>query len=63
MDRAITEVCLYWIPLGAGGRVVRWNGRLYEAVVAHSNSLVAWLLARTGHDMTAISPPHALQHG
>lgn len=25
---------LYWIPLGAGGHVVRWNGLLYEAVVA-----------------------------
>jgi len=25
---------LYWLPLGAGGHVVRWNGRLYEAVVA-----------------------------
>jgi len=25
---------LYWIPLGAGARVVRTSGRLYEAVVA-----------------------------
>ncbi|MGY2875812.1 hypothetical protein ACVW00_003002 [Marmoricola sp. URHA0025 HA25] len=23
-------VDLYWLPLGAGGHVVRWNGRLYE---------------------------------
>ena len=28
------SVDLYWLPLGAGGHVVRWNGRLYEAVVA-----------------------------
>jgi len=29
-------VDLYWIPLGAGagGAVVRWSGRLYEAVAA-----------------------------
>jgi hypothetical protein len=29
-------VDLYWIPLGAGagGGIVRWNGRLYEAVAA-----------------------------
>jgi hypothetical protein len=29
-------VYLYWIPLGAGagGAVVRWSGRLYEAVAA-----------------------------
>ena len=30
------RVDLYWIPLGAGagGELVRWSGRLYEAVVA-----------------------------
>jgi hypothetical protein len=28
------KVLLYWLPLGAGGHVVRWNGRLYEAVAA-----------------------------
>lgn len=27
-------VDLYWLPLGAGGRFVRRNGRLYEALVA-----------------------------
>ena len=27
-------VDLLWLPLGAGGRVVRWNGRVYEAVSA-----------------------------
>ena len=26
-------VDLYWLPLGAGGRFVRTNGRIYEAVV------------------------------
>lgn len=25
---------LYWLPLGAGGHVVRFNGRVYEAVAA-----------------------------
>jgi hypothetical protein len=28
---------LYWLPLGAGGRSVRLNGRAYEAVVATSH--------------------------
>jgi hypothetical protein len=28
------SVLLYWLPLGAGGRSVRANGRLFEAVVA-----------------------------
>jgi hypothetical protein len=27
-------VDLYWLPLGAGGHFVRFNGRVYEAVVA-----------------------------
>jgi hypothetical protein len=27
-------VDLYWIPLGAGGRFVRSNGRIYEAIAA-----------------------------
>ncbi|HVU72708.1 MAG TPA: hypothetical protein VHE83_07090 [Mycobacteriales bacterium] len=31
---AETAVLLYWLPLGAGGRSVRWNGRMYERVVA-----------------------------
>ena len=25
---------LFWLPLGAGGHVVRWNGRAYEAAAA-----------------------------
>jgi hypothetical protein len=27
-------VDLYWLPLGAGGHSVRWNGRIFEWVVA-----------------------------
>ena len=27
-------VDLYWIPLGAGGRSVRFNGKVYEALIA-----------------------------
>ena len=27
-------VDLYWLPLGAGGHCVRWNGRVYEGVAA-----------------------------
>ena len=28
------SVDLYWIPLGAGGHVVRLNGKVYEAITA-----------------------------
>ena len=37
---------LYWLPLGAGGHFVRWNGRVYE-----------WMLARREH-----RPPANLFH-
>lgn len=29
-----TGIDLYWLPLGAGGHSVRWNGRIFEAVAA-----------------------------
>jgi hypothetical protein len=29
-----SRIDLFWLPLGAGGRSVRWNGRLFEAVTA-----------------------------
>jgi hypothetical protein len=35
------RVDLYWLPLGAGGVVVRWNGRVYEACVARRDRRVA----------------------
>jgi hypothetical protein len=31
---ATASVELYWIPLGAGGRSVRFNGRVFEAIAA-----------------------------
>jgi hypothetical protein len=37
MREAATDesgIDLYWLPLGAGGRSVRWNGRLFEAAMA-----------------------------
>jgi hypothetical protein len=29
------QVLLYWLPLGAGGRSIGWNGRVFEHLVAH----------------------------
>jgi hypothetical protein len=31
---ATGSIDLYWLPLGAGGRSVRWNGRIYEALAS-----------------------------
>lgn len=33
-DRPLAWLDLYWLPLGAGGRFVRWNGRVYERCLA-----------------------------
>jgi hypothetical protein len=33
-------VDLYWIPLGAGGRSVRFNGRVYEALIAAAHRVL-----------------------
>ena len=32
---------LYWLPLGAGGRSVRWNGRVLEAVASRRDGRAA----------------------
>lgn len=34
MRPRFAAVDLYWLPLGAGGHSVRWNGRVFEWVVA-----------------------------
>ena len=34
LDEPEPGIDLYWLPLGAGGRSVRLNGRVYEAVAA-----------------------------
>jgi hypothetical protein len=34
MSREAAAVDLYWIPLGAGGHSVRFNGRVFEAIAA-----------------------------
>ena len=34
MVEPLSSVDLYWLPLGAGGRSVRLNGRVFEAVAA-----------------------------
>ncbi len=33
-DASIGSVSLYWLPLGAGGHSVRWNGRIFETIAA-----------------------------
>jgi hypothetical protein len=40
--RRSAAVNLYWIPLGAGGHSVRFNGRVYEAVKAMQERRARW---------------------
>jgi hypothetical protein len=47
-------VDLYWLPLGAGGRSVRLNGRVYEAVVSRLERRIACDLY---HAALAVSVP------
>jgi hypothetical protein len=34
MPETASGIDLYWLPLGAGGHSVRWNGRIFEWVAA-----------------------------
>lgn len=34
MSPPAARVDLYWLPLGSGAHCVRWNGQVYEAIVA-----------------------------
>lgn len=45
-------VDLYWLPLGAGGRFVRFNGRVYEAIQARREHRRALDLYHTALEVT-----------
>ncbi len=47
------SVDLFWLPLGAGGHVVRWNGQLYEALVARHEHRRAASLFHSALQVTA----------
>ena len=58
--RPTSAIDLYWIPLGAGGHCVRFNGRVFEAIDAARNRRErcdlyhAALLVQLGADRYAI---------
>jgi hypothetical protein len=65
---------LYWLPLGAGGRSVRWNGRIFESLVAarerrptrdlyHSALVVCVPAGRFVIEMTPIPDGNGAQRG
>ncbi|WP_019875296.1 hypothetical protein [Sporichthya polymorpha] len=44
---------LYWLPLGAGGHVVRWNGRVYEHLQARREHRPPGEIHHAALDVTA----------
>jgi hypothetical protein len=48
---------LYWLPLGAGGHSVRWNGRVYEALCALLERRAASALYHSALEVTL--PPYS----
>ena len=53
---AAAAVDLYWLPLGAGGRFVRFNGRAYEALIARIQRRPAYALY---HSALQVQVPEA----
>ena len=47
-DREAAWIDLFWLPLGAGGHVVRWNGRIYEWLSARRERRAAMDLFHSG---------------
>ncbi len=69
-----SSVDLYWLPLGAGGHFVHWNGRAYEALMAlwerrraqdlcHSALEVTGPQGRYVIEMTPIPDTHGAKRG
>ena len=46
-------VSLYWLPLGAGGRSVRWNGRIFEALAARRERRAARALYHSALEVSS----------
>jgi len=54
---------LLWLPLGAGGRSVRWNGRVFEAVVARLEGRPVSELYHSALVVTMDGVPHVIEMG
>lgn len=57
------SVELYWLPLGAGGHSVRWNGRVFEAVAARVAHRPARDLYHSALVVTVDGSEHTIEMG
>jgi hypothetical protein len=62
-DAQDAGIDLYWLPLGAGGHVVRWNGRLYESWVARREHRAPADLYHCGLMLTLDGVGYAVEMG
>jgi hypothetical protein len=51
-DASSAAVDLYWIPLGAGGHIVRLNGKVYEAIKALADRRPRYALYHTALEIS-----------
>jgi hypothetical protein len=54
---------LFWLPLGAGGHVVRWNGRVYEWMTARREHRAALRLYHSGLMLRLDGVTYAVEMG
>lgn len=54
---------LYWLPLGAGGHCVRWNGRIYERLVASLQHRQACALYHSALQVRVAATTYAVEMG
>ncbi|MDP3893878.1 hypothetical protein [Nocardioides sp.] len=54
---------LFWLPLGAGGHSVRWNGRVFEAVAARVARRPVCDLYHSALIVTVDGSVHAIEMG
>lgn len=59
--RASSSVDLFWLPLGAGASIVRFNGRVYEAAVAHHQRREPCTLVHAALEVTVPGGRYAIE--
>lgn len=60
-SRTGAAIDLYWIPLGAGGHCVRFNGRVFEALVARRERRARHDLFHTALVVHLEGRPHVIE--
>jgi hypothetical protein len=56
-------VDLYWLPLGAGGHFVKWNGRIFEALAARIQHREATDLYHCALEVRMAGDRHVIEQG